>query len=172
MILLPVVERIKQQVMQARLMHVDETSVHLFGKVHVHANQWFTLYCWHAKRGAEGIEALGVIPGFAGRLMHDRLPNYDRYLCLHSLCGAHLIRDALFVAEHDKQPWAQAMVEHLRKMAHVTNGFRKQGARHLPSAVRQELLTEYFQILVAGYAATPTILLLKRRRDAKNRILL
>jgi transposase len=155
-ILSPTVERIGEWVMGARVMHVDETSVHLLGKVHwvhVHATAGLTLYCWHGKRGAEGIEAIGVLPGFAGRLMHDRWTSYDRYLCLHSLCGAHLIRDAIFVAEHEKQPWAQAMVEHLRQMVHVTNSFRNRGARHLPRAVREPLLAQYFQILASGYAA-------------------
>ena len=150
------VQRIRAWVEQARLMHVDETSIHLLGKVrwiHVHASASLTLYCWHAKRGAEGIEAIGVLPGYPGRAMHDRWTSYDRYPCAHSLCGAHLIRDALFVAEHDKQPWAQAMVEHLRHMAHVTTTWREQGARHLPASVRQEMVTEYFEILRTGYAA-------------------
>lgn len=149
-------KRIRDWVERARLMHVDETSIHLMGKVrwiHVHATGNLTLYCWHGKRGAEGIEAMGVLPGYRGRAMHDRWTSYDRYTCTHSLCGAHLIRDALFVAEHDKQPWAQAMVEHLRHMAHITTCFREQGARHLPAEVRQRLLVEYFDILCQGYAA-------------------
>jgi transposase len=150
------VERIKAWVERARLMHVDETSVHLTGKVrwiHVHATACLTLYCWHAKRGAEGIEAIGVLPGYRGRAMHDRWTSYDRYPCAHSLCGAHLIRDALFVAEHEKQPWAQAMVEHLRHMAHVSTSWRKQGARQLPASLRNDLLVRYFEILTIGYAA-------------------
>jgi len=150
------VERIRAWVERARLLHVDETSVHLLGKVrwiHVHATAGLTLYCWHAKRGAEGIEAIGVLPGYRGRAMHDRWTSYDRYPCAHSLCGAHLIRDALFVAEHEKQPWAQAMVEHLRHMAHITASWRKQGARQLPPSLRDDLLARYFEILTTGYAA-------------------
>jgi hypothetical protein len=121
--------------------------------VHVNATNWLTLYCWHPKRGAEGIEAVGVVPRFSGRAMHDRWTSYDRYSCVHSLCGAHLIRDALFVAEQEKQPWAQAMVEHFRRMVQITNHWRAQGARHLPASVRTSLLAEYFAILAFGYAS-------------------
>lgn len=147
-------ERITELLLRSRVQHVDETSVHVGGLVrwvHVNATNWLTLYSWHPKRGAEGIEAVGVIPRFAGRAMHDRWTSYDRYLCTHSLCGAHLIRDALFVAEQEKQPWAQAMVDHLRQMVAVTNHWRKQGARHLPAEVRAPLLAEYFSILASGY---------------------
>ncbi len=155
-ILEPTRERITDLLLRSRGLHVDETSLHLGGLVrwvHVNATNWLTLYTWHPKRGAEGIEAVGVIPRFVGRAMHDRWTSYDRYPCTHSLCGAHLIRDTLFVAEQEKQPWAQAMVDHLRQMVQVTNGWRDQGARHLPTEVRQGLLAVYFDILASGYAA-------------------
>jgi hypothetical protein len=152
----PTRERLKALLLSSRVQHVDETSLHLGGLVrwvHVNATNWLTLYSWHPKRGAEGIEAVGVIPRFLGRAMHDRWTSYDRYPCTHSVCGAHLIRDALFVAEQEKQPWAQAMVDHLRHMVAVTNHWRAQGARHLPASVRDPLVAEYFSILASGYAA-------------------
>lgn len=154
-ILEPTCERITDLLLRSGVLHVDETSLHLDGRVrwvHVNATNWLTLYSWHPKRGAEGIEAVGVMPRFTGRAMHDRWTSYDRYLCTHSLCGAHLIRDAIFVAEQEKQPWAQAMVDHLRRMVEVTNHWRAQGARYLPQEVRDPLLAEYFSILAGGYA--------------------
>jgi hypothetical protein len=105
-ILEPTLERISGLLMRSEVLHVDETSVHLEGKVrwvHEHGTKWLTLYRWHAKRGAEGIEAVSLVPGYGGRMMHDRWTSYDRYPCTHSLCGAHLIRDTIFVAEHEKQ---------------------------------------------------------------------
>jgi len=152
----PTIEQITQALLRARLLHGDETSVHLSGRVrwiHGHGTRHLTLYRWHAKRGAEGIEAIGVVPRYQGRAMHDRWTSYDRYTCAHSLCGAHLIRDTIFVAEHEHQPWAARMLEHLRHMVHVTNDWRERGVRQLPASVRQELLAEYFEILRTGYAA-------------------
>lgn len=152
----PRLERIRDLLLRAKLLHVDETSVHLGGKVHwvhEHGTRWLSLYRWHPKRGTEGIKAVSLVPDYRGRMMHDRWTSYDRYPCTHSLCGAHLIRDTIFVAEHEHQPWAERMVEHLRHMDHLTNQWRAQGARQLPAAVRQEVLAEYFEILRIGYAA-------------------
>ena len=133
----PTQERLKDLLLRSQVLHMDETSLHLRGLVrwvHVHSSTWLTLYQWHPKRGAEGIEAIGLLPHFLGRAMHDRWTSYDRYACTHSLCGAHLIRDAIFVAEQEKQPWAQAMVDHLRHMVQVSNSWRDQGAKHLPAS--------------------------------------
>lgn len=152
----PSLERISELLLRSQVLHVDETSVHLGGKVHwvhEHGTRWLTLYRWHGKRGAEGIEAVSLVPGYRGRMMHDRWTSYDRYPCTHSLCGAHLIRDTIFVAEHEQQPWAARMVEHLRHMDHVSNQWRERGARQLPAEVREGLLAEYFEILRTGYAA-------------------
>ena len=152
----PTMEHISELLLRAPVMHVDETSVHVQGKVqwiHEHGTRHLTLYRWHGKRGAEGIEAVSLVPRYQGRMMHDRWTSYDRYSCTHSLCGAHLIRDTIFVAEQEKQPWAVRMVEHLRHMDHVSNQWREQGARQLPASVRQALLAEYFEILRIGYAA-------------------
>jgi transposase len=124
----PTMEHIGELLLRASVMHVDETSVHVRGKVqwiHEHGTRNLTLYRWHAKRGAEGIEAVSLVPRYQGRMMHDRWTSYDRYSCTHSLCGAHLIRDAIFVAEQEKQPWAARMVEHLRHMDHVSNQWRE-----------------------------------------------
>jgi transposase len=152
----PTMEQIGEVLLRSRVLHVDETSIHVNGKVHwvhEHGTSHLTLYRWHGKRGAEGIEAVSLVPRYQGRMMHDRWTSYDRYCCTHSLCGAHLIRDAIFVAEQEKQPWAQAMVEHLRHMVQQTNRWREQGASQLPTAVRQGLLAHYFAILACGYAA-------------------
>jgi transposase len=152
----PTRERLKELLRLSRLQHVDETSVHVSGFVrwvHVNSTRWLTLYSWQPKRGAEGIEAVGIIPRFAGRAVHDRWTSYDRYACAHSLCGAHLIRDAIFVAEQEKQPWAQEMVDHLLHMVEVTKQWRAQGAKVLAAQVRDPLLAQYFSILASGFAA-------------------
>jgi transposase len=100
---------LKQWLRASRLNHVDETGLRIKGLLrwmHVSATKWLTLYCWHAKRGQEATDAIGVLPSYQGRAMHDRWHSYDHYSCQHSVCGAHLLRDGLFVAEHEKQPWA------------------------------------------------------------------
>ncbi|HEU5384108.1 MAG TPA: IS66 family transposase [Ktedonobacteraceae bacterium] len=100
---------LKQWLLASRVDHVDETVKGLLRWMHVTATQWFTLYSWQHKRGQEALDAIGILPQYQGRAMHDRWQSYDRYPGAHSVCGVHLLRDCLFVAEQEKQPWAQAM---------------------------------------------------------------
>lgn len=147
--------RIKALVLQSDLLHADETGVRIKGVlhwVHVAATPFLTLYHWHRKRGQEAIDAIGLLPNFAGRVMHDRWVSYDQYPCSHSLCGAHLLRDCLFVAEQGKQPWGKQMFDHLLLLLQTTNQWRAEGASYLPKALHDELVAQYFDILASGFA--------------------
>jgi transposase len=152
----PTIEHLKELLLAGSLQHADETSIRIKGLlhwVHVNATRWLTLYSWHRKRGKEALEAIGVWPHFRGRAMHDRWASYDQYACAHSLCGAHLLRDCVYVAEQEKQPWAQEMFDHLLTLANAAEQWRTQGANCIPREVRDPLLAQYFAILASGFAA-------------------
>jgi transposase len=152
----PTLQRIKALLLAGSFLHADETGIRIKGLlhwVHVAATRFLTLYGWHRKRGQEAMEQMGVWPQFVGRAMHDRWASYDRYSCAHSLCGAHLLRDCLFVAEQEKQPWAQEMVEVLLLMQQGVEHFRSQGAQALPKEVRDDWIAQYFHVLASGFAA-------------------
>ncbi len=151
----PTQECIKELLLQSDLIHADETGVRVKGLlhwVHVVATTTLTLYGWHRKRGQEAMTAMGILPSFRGRAMHDRWASYDQFDCAHSLCGAHLLRDSLFVAEQEHQPWGQQMFDLLLLMDHTAKQWRKQGASTLPKDVRDDLLAQYFDILAKGFA--------------------
>lgn len=146
---------LKRLLLASKLDHVDETGGRVKGLLHwfhVTATRWLTLYCWHRKRGQVAMDEFGILPHYAGRAMHDRLSSYDQYACQHSVCGAHLLRDCLGVAEREKQPWAQAMYELLRRMVKAADLWRAQGAKALPRAERDEWIAQYFSLLVDGFA--------------------
>jgi transposase len=152
----PSMLRLKGLLLQSRLDHVDETGGRIGGMLHwfhVTSSRWLTLYHWHRKRGKEAVNAIGILPHYEGRAMHDRWKSYDGYPCAHSVCGAHLLRDCLFVAEHDQQPWATAMYELLLRMQETTEQWRATGARALPQAERDALVLQYFDLLTQGEAA-------------------
>lgn len=151
----PSMQTLERLLVASSLVHVDETGGSVKGLLHwfhVTATKWLTLYSWHRKRGQEATEAIGILPQYQGRAMHDRLSSYDRYSCKHSVCGAHLLRDCLFVAEQEKQPWAQAMFELLLRMAKTAEQWRAQGAKAVPNAERDEWIAQYFSVLVDGFA--------------------
>jgi hypothetical protein len=99
------------------------------------------------------MDAIGILSQYAGRAIHDRLRSYDHYSCAHSVCGAHLLRDCLLIAERDHHPWAQDMHDLLKRMSHITARFRAAGAQRLPKTERDGLVLQYFEILQQGFAA-------------------
>jgi transposase len=152
----PTMYTLKQLLLESPLDHVDETGGSIKGLLHwfhVNATRWLTLYSWHRKRGREALDAIGILPHYAGRAMHDRLSSYDQYPCAHSVCGAHLLRDCLLVAEQDQQPWAQAMHDLLLRMFRAAEQWRAQGAKAVPKAERDEWIAQYFSVLRDGFAA-------------------
>jgi transposase len=154
--LLPTMQQIKRLLLAQKLNHVDETGGRVKGLLHwfhVNATPWLTLYHWHRHRGQKAMDAIGILPEYTGRAMHDRLSSYDHYSCAHSVCGAHLLRDCLLIAERDHQPWAQQMHDLLVQMAQTTARFRATGAQRLPQEERNSFVLQYFEILQQGFAA-------------------
>jgi transposase len=156
--LAPVVAQIADWLSASRLQHADETGMRIAGKgqwLHVNCTRFLTHLAWHAKRGRQALEDIGIWPRFTGRAMRDRWASYDHYPCAHSLCGAHLVRDCIYVAEQEEQQWAAEMADLLLSMAKAAGQWRKLGARAVPAQERDGWVAQYFELLVSGYAAQP-----------------
>ncbi len=68
-----------EQLLQAPVMHVDETSFRVDKKnhwIHVYASGTITLKLLHRKRGKEAIEAIHIIPRYGGVIVHDCRASY------------------------------------------------------------------------------------------------
>lgn len=107
--LAPVVAQIADRLSTSPLQHAHETGVRIAGKLHwlhVNSTRFLTHLAWHARRGRKALEDIGIWPRFRGRAMRDRWASYDHYPCAHSICGAHLVRDCLYVGEQEQQTWA------------------------------------------------------------------
>jgi transposase len=174
----PSMQHLKDLLGRSRVMHADETGARIKGILHwfhVAATPWLTYYAWHRKRGQEAMNTIGILPEYHGRLLHDRLSSYDGYSCEHSLCGAHLLRDCLGIAEHEKHPWAQTMHDLLLCMLHTAHQWRLTGAKAVPKAERDALVLRYFEVLEQGFAvcqprapSLPKKLGRPKQSDAKN----
>ncbi len=117
-VLRPTVAAIGQAVQGSGVVHADETGIRIKGALHwLHCAVTKTL-TWlapHAKRGTSAFEALGLLQGVKGVLVHDGLISYKGLDCTHSLCNAHHIRELVYVHEQEREkiwdPWAQEMIE-------------------------------------------------------------
>src|SRR5712691_3235460 len=156
--LAPTVERIAELIVASQVQHGDETGIRVYGMLHwlpVNCTRFLTHLTWHASRGRQAMDEIGIWPRFSGRGMHYRLVSYDGYACAHSICGAHLGRDCAGVAEQDHQQWAVEMQDFLLDLHDACHEFRLLHLSAVPAIERDDWVARYFEILASGYAAQP-----------------
>ncbi len=150
---------IKQGVTVAAVAHFDETGVNLNGTsawLHVASTPHLTFYAIHQKRGKDALDAIGVVPQFRGRAVHDGLTSYGQYTqCAHALCNAHHLRELTFVEEQLGQNWAKDLGGLLREIKQAVDDARSQGRGGLPAAVQQAFARRYDALVAEGLAANP-----------------
>jgi len=107
--LAPVESAIIRGIIQAAVVHVDESGLRVAGCLqwlHVACTPDLTHYGVHANRGTEAMDALGVLPHCRQWLVHDHWKPYYKYEALHALCNQHLLRELKFLAEELHEAWA------------------------------------------------------------------
>ena len=114
----PTVAAIGLAVQGAPVVHADETGIRLQGRLawlHCAVTASLTWLGQHARRGSEAFEALGILGGVRGTLVHDGLAGYKGLDCTHSLCNAHHLRELTFVHEQMNEKiwdgWAKEMMD-------------------------------------------------------------
>jgi transposase len=154
-----IVAAIKQAVIAAAIVHVDETGLSLNGKtawLHVASTARLTWYAAHRKRGREALDALGVLPAVHGRVVHDGLWSYWHYeQCAHALCNAHHLRELTFVEEHLKQTWAGQLKTLLLEIKAATEQARAAGVPALLQADQQRWAARYAALVSEGLRLNP-----------------
>ena len=158
----------------------DETGVRATGSLHwLHtvSTRLLTWYYAHKRRGAEAMDAAGILSAYRGRAVHDCWQSYFDYDCDHALCNGHLLRELIFLWEEQSQKWAQAMIAHLLAIKEAVATASAAGLIALPTAEQECFLKGYERIVQAGYAHNPVTVPLGpkrrgRRKQSKARNLL
>lgn len=117
-------ELVKSKLANSALVHSDETGININGKrcwLHSASNLSWTYFAPHVKRGAEAMNAIGILPNFNGILCHDHWKPYYKYGCTHALCNAHHIRELTRAWEQDGKQWAHNLQKLLEKINRNVN---------------------------------------------------
>jgi len=96
-------ERARGNITASAVAGFDETGFRVAGRLHwVHCARTgkYTLLMVHPRRGAQAMEAMGILPSFAGVAVHDAWAPYDTYATPeHQLCCAHALRELQAVTD-------------------------------------------------------------------------
>ncbi len=156
-------DEIKAALSRAPVLHHDETGLRVAGAdgarlewTHVTCTKDLTHYSRHASRGAEALEAIGILPGYTGTSVHDGWTSSRHFqTCRHALCNAHHLRELTFVEEELHQAWAGKLKELLRQMRTTVDQARAAGATQLDPTARDDFIARYEERLGEGLALNP-----------------
>ena len=151
------VKSIGEKVSASAVAGADESGFRVGGGrywLHTAVTESYTWCGIHEKRGAEAVEAFGVLTSFKGVLTHDCLAMYWLLACLHALCNAHLLRELQYVVDTSNQTWAVNM------LAFYDDAYRIWHIAHhaqtpIEEAERLRLKTSYVTLVEEGLRENP-----------------
>ncbi len=154
----PSLETTKQQLIAADVAHFDESGLRVEGRLnwlHVASTEYLTYYGVHPKRGQEGMRAIGILPEFKGRAVHDHWRSYFTFdHCQHALCNADHLRELQFVVDQYEQPWAEEMIRLLLDIKAEVDG-ALEGQASLSSERLAYFEQRYDELIAQGLKANP-----------------
>jgi transposase len=154
----PSVAQIKTELASQAVVHCDESGLRVDGRLtwlHVVSTETLSYYTVQPKRGQDGMRAMGILPDFAGRAVHDAWSPYFTFdNCQHALCNSHQLRELNFIVEQYHQPWAQAMSSLLLDIKHAVAIASVDSDCLSPLALAQ-FEQRYEAILAQGFDANP-----------------
>jgi transposase len=145
---------VKRKLVAAPVLHVDETGINVNAKIawlHVVANERWTYFYPHKKRGRLAMDDIGILKDFHGTLCHDHWRPYFIYQCIHALCNAHHLRELQRAFEQDDQKWAMSMKELLIEI----NQINKAAGGVLSEVLANEYCEKYRAIIAQGEVECP-----------------
>lgn len=150
----PVEQTITERLLGKAKLHADETGCRVEGKtqwMHVASDEAYTLLRFDAKRGATAMDAIGLLPRYAGTVIHDCMQAYfnTKYTFQHALCNAHLLRECQGIAQYDHHAWPLQIIDLLKESWRLARASREAETPMKPEVI-QAIQTRYDAILESG----------------------
>jgi len=156
----PVQEAIQDHLTYAaKVVRFDESGARVTGKLHwfhVSCTERLTYYAVQAKRGKIAMNAIGILPNFKGRAIHDDLPSYFQYGCAHGLCNAHHLRSLEFLLERHPQAWVKKLKELLLEIKAAVEKAVSKAKTRLSANTVANFSSRYDAILKQGFKRCPS----------------
>lgn len=150
----PFVEATREALRAEPVAHVDETGVRVTGArwwLHSASTARLTTYLLHPGRGRAAIDALGILPGFAGIAVHDGWHPYRTYDVVHALCNAHHQRELVAAGEaNPAETWPAALRGVLDELNVAAHTARELDLAEIPAEVLTAMVDRYDSCLAAG----------------------
>lgn len=165
----PVTEDIRTYLIKTEEpVHFDETGMKISGKLHwLHsAGTKVATFCRiHAKRGAEALDAIGILPKRTGWSIHDFWKPYLKYQqARHALCNAHLIRELVFLVEQHQQVWAGMLLDLMLRIKQAVEIAQQEQRRTLHPEQIADFEAQYQQCVAQGEQTNPPAVRVARQR--------
>lgn len=142
------------------VIHADETTDRVGTTncwMHVVSTGAYTLIHASATRGFEAVREAGVLIGYRGVVIHDRLALYWKLkTAKHGVCAAHLLRDLASVAEQlIQRSWASGLAGLLVEINHACDDARARGLKTLAPVMKRSFTARYDALVAKALAANP-----------------
>jgi transposase len=142
------------------VLHADETTDRVGTDtcwMHVLSTRTYTLIHASMTRGYDAVVEMGVLVGYTGVVIHDRLALYWKFKrAKHGICGAHLLRDLEEVAVvASQQEWAAGLAALLCEINTAADQARLDGHRRLAPCLVRGFSARYDTLVAQGVAANP-----------------
>jgi len=152
------VESIKEAVKGAKVGHFDETGMRSQGGLkwlHTASTKSLTYLEMKKKKNKDAMDEIGILNDFKGTAVHDCLPSYWKYNCVHSLCNAHLLRELTFIDETTGQEWAKEMIELLLEIKGSVDSSRMSEKTFLLKGELSKYTKRYNKLVEEGLKKNP-----------------
>ena len=108
------------------------------------------------KRGSEAMDRIGILPEYTNLAIHDCWAPYGKYTkATHALCGAHILRELVYVEETFDQGWARELKSLLEEILHQRHEREASGATAFAPAQLEGFSSQYDALIVKGISENP-----------------
>lgn len=148
------IEKIKQELLNSLVLHVDESPIKVDGKqyyVHNISNGKYTLQFIAKTRGMKAVEEFGFLKDFKGILVHDHFIMYFNYGIDNAECNVHILRYLKGIEENTKHKWATKMKEFLKESNKNKEKLLRNGCNGLSKKEYESYKQKYLDILKEGH---------------------